>query len=46
VQYKDDLATGGWNTLGSDIPGTGNPLSISVDVTSALSRYYRILALP
>jgi len=46
VQYRDDLATGTWITLGSDLPGTGNPLSISLDASSTAKRFCRILILP
>jgi hypothetical protein len=43
VQYKDDLATPAWATLGNDIPGTGAPVSLDLDVSTAPQRFYRVM---
>ena len=45
VQYKDDLNAAAWNTLGSDVPGTGSPLSVTVDVSGASQRFYRVMVI-
>jgi len=43
LQYKDDLAAPAWATLGNDIPGTGAPVSVQLDLTAAPQRFYRIM---
>jgi hypothetical protein len=43
VQYEDDLAAPGWTTLGNDVPGTGAPLSVKLDLSAAPQRFYRIM---
>jgi hypothetical protein len=43
VQYKDDLAAPAWTTLGNDLPGTGAPLSVDLDLSAAPQRFYRIM---
>ncbi len=46
VQYKTDLAATNWTTLGADQPGTGSPLSLTVDLTNAPQCFYRVVVLP
>lgn len=41
LQYTDDLSAGNWNAWGADIPGTGNPIIVTVDTTGA-QRFYRL----
>jgi len=43
VQYKDSLSASTWTTLGSDLSGTGSPLSINVNVSAPAQRFYRLL---
>jgi hypothetical protein len=46
VQYKSDLAATNWTTLGADQPGTGFPLSSTVDLTNSPQCFYRVVILP
>ena len=46
VQYRDDLSLATWTNLGTDQPGTGLPLSLSLSLTNAPRRFYRIVVLP
>ncbi|MGA2862971.1 MAG: lamin tail domain-containing protein [Verrucomicrobiota bacterium] len=43
LQYKDDLAAPAWTTLGNDLLGTGDPLSLTLDIATASPRFYRLL---
>jgi hypothetical protein len=43
VQYTDELTAPVWTTLGNDVPGTGAPVSVELDLTAAAQRFYRIL---
>ena len=43
VQYKDDLATPAWAALGNDIPGTGAPVSLDLDLSTSPQRFYRVM---
>jgi hypothetical protein len=43
IQYKNNLTDPTWTTLGSDQPGSGNPLVLKVDTIATTQRFYRIL---
>jgi hypothetical protein len=45
LQYKDDLGTAAWTTLGADLPGTGGPLSFAFETSIASERFYRLVVL-
>jgi hypothetical protein len=43
LQYKNALSDAQWITLGSDLPGTGEPLSRTLDTAAQPQRFYRVL---
>ena len=45
VQYTEDLPTGLWNNLGSDLVGDGTLLGIIDPIGASLQRFYRITLL-
>jgi hypothetical protein len=46
LEYKDDLSTGAWSTLGPPYVGTGVPVALTNDLTLAIQRFYRLRVLP
>jgi hypothetical protein len=44
IEFTDDLGSGVWSSLGSDLPGTGNPLSYELDTSSGEDRFYRLVS--
>jgi hypothetical protein len=43
VQYTDTLESPEWNSITPDLTGAGSPLSITVPVSAAPQRFYRVL---
>jgi hypothetical protein len=43
VEYKDFVSASAWTALGTDQPGTGGVLTLTVNVIATPQRYYRIL---
>ncbi|MGH7970941.1 MAG: hypothetical protein ACREIC_19650, partial [Limisphaerales bacterium] len=46
VQYKDDLNSPTWLRLGSIIPGTGGPLTVTNLASASSNRFFRLQVLP
>jgi hypothetical protein len=46
VEYKDDLAAGTWQPLGSPVVGTGAPLTFNADLKVLSQRYFRLRMTP
>jgi hypothetical protein len=45
VQYKDALNAPDWTSITPDLTGAGSPLSVTVPVSSAPQRFYRVVLL-
>jgi hypothetical protein len=45
-QFKDDLGSPSWTPLGSPIPGTGLPLSITNSIGASSHRFFRLQIQP
>jgi len=46
VQYKESLSDPAWTPLGGDRAGNGGPLTVTIDVSAAPQRYYRLVLVP
>jgi hypothetical protein len=46
LEYRDDLASGTWQLLGTPLTGTGAILSITNDFSQASQRFYRLRLVP
>lgn len=46
VQFKTNLTDAAWSSLGSPIPGSGNPITTSDDSNGSQQKFYRLIALP
>jgi hypothetical protein len=46
IEYKDDLNTNLWITLGTPITGTGATVNVTNDVTESTQRFYRVRLVP
>src|SRR5207249_4948048 len=44
VEYADNLGPANWRPLGSDMPATGDNLSVTVSLSAPLHRFFRIEA--
>jgi hypothetical protein len=42
LEFKDDLGTGSWLSLGAPLIGTGNSLSVTNAITLSTQRFYRL----
>lgn len=45
-EYKDDLGTASWTTLGPPLPGMGTSLSLTNTISDSPQRFFRIRVLP
>jgi hypothetical protein len=45
LEYNDNLATPNWLPLGASVPGTGGPISFSMNATNA-QRFFRVQVVP
>lgn len=45
-EYKADLNSPSWTALGPDQLGTGDILTVTVDITNAVQGFYRVEVLP
>jgi hypothetical protein len=46
VQYTDTLESPDWTSITPDLTGAGSPLSVTVPVSGAPQRFYRVLLIP
>src|SRR5262249_39765983 len=46
LEYKLELDAAPWTPIGSPQVGTGQPLTFTNDITSAMQRFYRLRLLP
>ena len=46
LEYKDDLATNSWTPLGTSLIGSGQPLSITNDLSLSQQRFFRLRVSP
>jgi hypothetical protein len=45
VEYTDALQSPDWTAITPDLAGTGRPLSITVPVSGAPQRFYRVVVI-
>jgi hypothetical protein len=43
VQYTDTLEAPVWNSIGPDLAGSGSPLAVTLPVSGAPQRFYRVV---
>jgi hypothetical protein len=43
LQYRDNLATGTWTSLGGLMPGTGNPVMVTNILSASPQRFFRVV---
>ncbi|HLX94877.1 MAG TPA: YDG domain-containing protein, partial [Verrucomicrobiae bacterium] len=43
LQYEDDLTTGTWISLGGFVPGTGNPIIVTNNLSASSQRFFRVV---